>query len=170
MLPLAKHLADGLSRCGVDVLLRDEHAEPDSKIDCRIVVAPHEFFYRGRGGKWNSPELISNMVMLSTEQIQTKWYWESLPYLLMSRGVIDLFHHSMMLLKESGTPAIYYAPNPPLRSVLTLSDPLSKHPLFRVLPEKARLPYDPSILYKNRAIDVSFFGTSSQHRDQALAR
>jgi hypothetical protein len=170
MLPLAKHLADGLTRCGADVFLRDEYSEPDNEIDYRIVVAPHEFFYQGRAGKWSSQDLISNMVMLSTEQIQTKWYWESLPYLLMSRGVIDLFHHSMMLLNESGIPAIYYAPNPATRKVLTLPDRLPGHPLFRVLPEKARLPHDPSLPYKDRAIDVSFFGTSSHHRDQALAR
>jgi hypothetical protein len=170
MRPLGLHLAHGLSRCGADVIVQDENSDLNGWADYRIIVAPHEFFHAGCGEKWNNSKVLANTLMLSTEQIQTQWYWTSLPYLLMSRGVIDLFPHSVNLLNEAGVPSIYFAPNPAPAKISQSMDLLHKHPLFTALPEDAKQPSDGSLLRQKRAIDITFFGTSSSHRSKVLAR
>lgn len=170
MRSLGQHLVNGLKRCGAEAYLHDDEMHSDDEPDFRIILAPHEFFYGGRGTRWLDSKILSRTVMFSTEQIQTQWYWNSLPFLLMSRGVIDMFPHTAMLLAEAGVPSVYFSPEPGPRESPIPIERISHHPLFSSLPEEAQRPGYPTSPLEDRPIDVSFFGTSSKHRDRVLAR
>ena len=169
MTSIARQLCDELVRHGIDVTFGDETCNPEENYQNRIIVAPHEFFHDGRGNNWKNNKTISNSIMLSTEQIQTRWFGESIPYLLESKGVIDMYHHSMQLLKSAGMRAMHYVPNPPCLSTSNVTPRLSRHPLFKSLPKRAHTTQY-SVAYEDRPIDVCFFGAESPHRDLVLAR
>jgi hypothetical protein len=166
---VAMQLVSGLRRAGADAVLRDENSEVGEACDHRIIIAPHEFFYQTRGAKWRTDQILTSSFMLSTEQIQTSWYAESFPYLLASKGVVDMYFHSMRLLEQSGVPCTHYVPNPGLE-VANFDGSFVEHPLFKALPSSAKAVPNVEDELQDRALDLCFVGAESPHRDKTLAR
>jgi len=167
---IALELSRALKKVGVKTSLLNERDDPHTKFDHRIIIAPHEFFYDGRGDKWLSKKILKESIILSTEQLQTPWYRQSLPFLFAAKGVIDMFYHSMLLLSECGIPTIHYVPDPDVAIPDPDNQDFSRHPLFNVLDAACKQSPDINRPFLERPIDVSFFGTESPHRDHVLAR
>jgi hypothetical protein len=166
---IATHLGYELGSAGANVTQLNESDNPFANFDHLIIIAPHEFFYEHRGDKWLIKKALGSSVMLSTEQVQTKWFLDSLPYLLESKSIIDMYVHSTYLLRESGIPSLYYVPNP-YPAVICFGSNYTAHPLFATMPRGARGVPNAETEFDHRCLDVNFFGTESPHRDQVLTR
>ncbi|MCE2565723.1 hypothetical protein [Komagataeibacter sp. FNDCF1] len=166
---IAADLHRTLVDAGLNCSLLDENADPDSRPDLCIFVAPHEFFHIGRGQAWATGSIIQDAIMFNTEQPQTLWFERGIPFLLMSAGVIDICHQMAEGFRQAGMPAIHFTPN-----IGTGRDYLRKedmqHPMVRVLPPACRKQPDPHTPFADRQLDISFFGGSSPHREKFFAR
>jgi hypothetical protein len=167
---ICNDLSIGLRRIGANVSILSELDDPNQSFDKKIIIAPHGFFHRGFGtNRWHDSDVISSCFMLETEQAQTTWYRDAIPYLLMSKGVIDFFFQSMTLLQQSGIPAVHYVPDPEIGCVP--GPPGYKdHPLFQALPEAVRGDHDVEAPIAGRPLDVCYFALETEHRDRTLAR
>jgi hypothetical protein len=165
---IANQLQEGLSRAGALVTQLNEMGDPEEKFDHRLIVAPHEFFYGKREDKWLSKAVIGSSFLLLTEQIQTSWFRDSVPYLFEAKGVIDMYSHSAALISETGISTHHFVPDPPC-GTFEFGNGYRSHPLFQGLPEAARLHPNYETSFYDRPIDVSFFGVESPHRDLTLA-
>jgi hypothetical protein len=169
MRELAEDLVAMLASAGVAGDLLDETADPASHEGARVVVAPHEFFLLGRGRSWLRQAVLSDAVMLNTEQAQTSWFARALPLLLNARGVIDLCAQTAALLEQAGVPSLHVIlPPAPGSWMPRASD--RRHPLFRTLPRAAQADAQPATAFAERPIDIAFFGTASPPRQAFLAR
>ena len=107
--------------------------------------------------------------MFGTEQVQTNWFNLSLPFILMSRGMLDICPQTASLFERLAMATLHVLPGARQRPhALTERD--RDHPLYGVLPLAARSDIDPSLPFAARPIDISFFGTSSPRRDAFFAR
>jgi hypothetical protein len=163
---IAGELAGSLKKAGVPVyqLTEDDQPPPSGAI---IIVAPHEFFYMGRADAWLKPEILERSFMLATEQAQTTWFRDSLPYLMSSKGVLDMYYHSSVLLREAGIPTHHYLPDPEVRPV-RLGSAFKTHPIFASLPRAAKLEVDGTASIDSRPLGVCFFGAESAYREKYL--
>jgi hypothetical protein len=152
MRDIARDIAHDLAACGAAVRLGDETSPPDAPDGTRIIVAPHEFFTQGAGRAWMRDDIIRNAVLFGTEQVQTAWFAQSLPFLLMARAAIDMSPRTAAMLRQTGLPATDYLP-----STLRPAEPLGAedraHPLLRSLPS-----------------DIAFLGTDGPRRRAFFAR
>ncbi len=168
MREIAQDLVRDLSELGLQAELRDEISPIDRRPPVSIFVAPHEFFILGRGADWIRDEVVRTSFMLGTEQVQTTWFAKSLPFLLMSRGVIEMCGQTAACLREASVPALHMTPAvKPYRPPLSEED--QRHPLYRVLPAAARLVPQPGTPFLDRPIDISFFGAESPRRHRFFA-
>ena len=166
---IAADLAADLRSAGVRVDLLDENAPIDDRPPVCLFIAPHEFFILGRGPQWVRDDVFSDGFMFGTEQVQTTWFQLALPFILMSRGTLDLCSQTADLFTRTNMASLHVLPGARLRPHrLTGTD--RQHPLFGVLPAAARSDPDPRRRFAERPIDVSFFGTSSPRRDAFFAR
>jgi hypothetical protein len=164
---IAHDLVAALSNEGAQVRLLDELSDLNARPETCIFVAPHEFFLTGAGKQWVRDDIVRDAIMLNTEQIQTVWFEQSLPYLLMGRAVIDMYHHSARLLSDSCIPTAHWVPDPEVQP-LGLEAEDRNHPLFRTLGDIPDV--DGGAELGDRPIDVGFFGAESEKRDLNLAR
>lgn len=169
MKEIAADFAADLEACGAHVQLMDETAPKEARPPICLFVAPHEFFLIGRGKEWVREDIITKSFMLNTEQVQTNWFSKALPYLLMARGVVDICNQSAQLLMQAGVKAVEMQ-----QSLLHLPEGLREqdhdYPLFKILPAAAKRPANPSIDWKERPLDINFFGAITPHRDKFFAR
>jgi hypothetical protein len=164
---IAHDLVAALSAQGAQVSLLNELADLDARPETCIFVAPHEFFLTGAGKNWVRDDIVRDAIMLNTEQVQTVWFEQSLPYLLMGRAVIDMYYHSARLLADSSIPSVHWVPDPDVQPLPLEEDDLN-HPLFRTMGD---IPdTDGDVELRDRPIDVGFFGAESGKRDLNLAR
>jgi hypothetical protein len=169
---IADELVQQLEAAKVLAKLCDETVAPLS-LDGHlpVVVAPHEFFILGDGVKWQTPDFIRRAVMLSTEQPQTAWFRSSVPYLLHSKGVIELCYQTAETLRRAGKNAYFHIPAfRDLTLIPQIQDSeIPRTPIVQALPEAA-LQYDMNQdAFSSRPIDVAFFGTDSSLRDDFFA-
>jgi hypothetical protein len=129
------------------------------------VVAPHEFFVLGgMHPAWSSAE---NLVLVNTEQPQTRWFAACLRHLLGSTLVFDLNWQTAVLLRTLGANA-HFLP-------LGWDDHESLRGPRRLLPRggafRGMSPHDRALptAWRTRPIDVLFVGTLSSRRARALA-
>lgn len=166
---LADDLASDLRGVGVQVDVLDETTDIENRPSTCLFVAPHEFFTLGRGAEWVRDDVLSQSFMFSTEQVQTTWFNLSLPFILMSRGMLDICTQTASLFERVEMPAMHVLPGARHRP-RPLTDRDRRHPLYSVLPSAARGDINPSLPFAARPIDVTFFGTSSRRRDEFFAR
>jgi hypothetical protein len=160
MRDIARDLVRDLAACGAKVRIGDETSSPDARDGTRIIVAPHEFFTQGEGRVWMRDDIIRNAILFGTEQMQTPWFAQSLPFLFMARAAIDMSPRTAALLRQTGLPATDYLPST-LRPPEPLTPQDRAHPLFRSLPSAA-----PS----GRPIDIAFLGTDGPRRHEFFTR
>ena len=166
---IAEDLAADLRAAGVEVELLDERADKEARPPICLFVAPHEFFVLGRGSEWVRDDIVSHSFMFGTEQVQTKWFQLALPFVLMSRGVLDICAQTADLFAHTGVGAQHLLPGAQIRR-FTLTERDRQHPLCRVLPRAAHDMPDPERGFAERPIDICFFGNSSPRRDAFFAR
>jgi hypothetical protein len=169
MREIAEDLAASLRAAGVESAVLDETADIAARPPHCVFVAPHEFFVLGQGPAWVRDDVVASAVMLNTEQVQTPWFGRALPFVLASRGVIDLCAQTGALFARTGLPSLHVGvPPSPGAGVLSTAD--RRHPLFRVLPQAARAVPSTGTRLTDRPIDIAFFGAESPHREAWLAR
>lgn len=166
---LAQDLAGDLRSAGVAVQILDENADIDSRPGLCVYIAPHEFFTLGRGPAWIRDDVLFEGFVFSTEQIQTSWFNIALPFTLMARGMLDLCAQTADLFARIDMASLHVLPGVRHRP-RPLTEQDRRHPFFAILPSAAKLDIDPSVPFRVRPIDISFFGTSSLRRDQFFAR
>ena len=166
---LAEDLASDLRSAGVRVDVLDETADIEARPPTCLFVAPHEFFTLGRGTDWVRDDVLSQGFMFGTEQVQTTWFNLSLPFILMSRGMLDICTQTASLFERLDLATLHVLPGARYRPH-PLSERDRRHPLYSVLPPAARGDIDPSLPFAARPIDISFFGASSLRRDGFFAR
>ena len=167
MSSIAEDLKSEFANCGFNVQILDENASIQDVHGCCVFVAPHEFFSSSTGARWAYDRILAESCMVNTEQIQTQWYEQSLPYLMMSKSVIDMYYHSSILLQRSGVPSLHWLPDSEPKS-LPLTSMDYDHPLFRGSGMPATVK--PETVFEKRPIDICFFGQESEKRDATLAR
>jgi hypothetical protein len=161
---LAAELVDALQFIGLDAELVDEKTKPKINFAVTIIVAPHEFFHIGAGKRWVNDEILRNAFMYNTEQPQTIWFERAIPFILASRGVIDICLQISDIFEQSGIPAVHFNPNArPAKEWLLPEDMV--HPFYKILPKKAKPIPDTSAPFATRPIDICFFGTASRSRE-----
>jgi hypothetical protein len=167
-----REIADDLTRdlleAGVRARLLDETSSRGERHDITIFVAPHEFFTLGAGRQWMCDETICDAFMFGTEQVQTPWCAQSLPFIFMSRGVIDMSYQAAELFRATTMPAIDYLPSS-YRAAPALAHEDLLHPVFRDLPDAARLRTVERKAFADRPIEIAFFGTESPRRNSFFA-
>jgi hypothetical protein len=166
---LAQELVDSIKFLGLDARLLDEKTDPKKILPLSIIVAPHEFFHLGEGKKWIDDRIVSRSFMYNTEQPQTIWFERAIPFILASKGVVDICLQIADIFAESGLPAIHFNPNATApKGFLHAAD--KQHSLYKILPEKARKAPNIQAPFAQRPIDVCFFGTASRSREVFFAK
>lgn len=171
---IAADLVASLAAAGFDAVLLDQTAEVADRRPVSIVMAPHEFFHLGRGRDWAIDSVVSQAFMFNTEQLQTVWFERGLPFMLMSRGILDICCQVASMFDDSGVRALHFSPDiaPPdidhPNGWLLPAD--EEHSMIRVLPPAARTRPSPGTPFDQRPIDVSFFGGTSEHREAFFVR
>ena len=163
MREIAGDLTDDLREAGVRAFLLDENSSTTDRHDTAIFVAPHEFFVLGEGRRWMRDEVIRRAFMFGTEQIQTPWCAQSLPFIFMSRGVIDMSYQAAELFRATALPATDYLPSSH-RLAPGLASEDRSHALYLGLPDAVKQAADFRAL-SDRPIDVAFVGTESPRRN-----
>ena len=166
---LAEDLAADLRSTGIRVDVLDETSDIDTRPPTCLFIAPHEFFTLGRGTEWVRDDVLCESFVFGTEQVQTSWFNLALPFVLMSRGVVDICPQTASLFERLAMATLHVLPGARQRPhKLTERD--KRHPLFGVLPRAAQRDSDPVAPFADRTLDISFFGTSSPRRDAFFAR
>jgi hypothetical protein len=166
---LADDLASDLRSVGVRVDVLDETSDIEGRPPTCLFIAPHEFFTLGRGTAWVRDDVLSQGFMFGTEQVQTTWFSLSLPFILMSRGMLDIGAQTANIFERLDMATLHVLPGTRYRP-RPLTERDRRHPLFGVLPPAARNDIHPGRSFADRPIDMSFFGTSSLRRDEFFAR
>lgn len=169
--PAIRDIADCLVRDlafqGVATTLETERSMPEVVSDRTIVVAPHEFFRLGLGSAWRRTALARSALMLNTASLASDDFTSALPYLLASRGVLDLSPQMVDIFIQADVPALQIRPSIASRYTWLKAED-EEHPLVHALPVEARKA---RIAAKDpRPIDVSFAGARTAWRSECLAR
>lgn len=163
----AECVVSDLQAAGYSASLHSEFAHPEATPARTIVVAPHEFFFIGKGRELANENFIAKTIVLNTEQPQTIWFDRSIPFSLMSRGVIDISPQVAALYRKTGIPTLQIDLS---GAIVTENTPVTNNPLFRALPPAAKQPSDVAGALAKRPIDVSFFGALSTHRERFFTK
>ena len=170
MSEIAEEIAQQLKSIGGIVRMRDDSADPSAIDGIPIVVAPHEFFILGNGPKWQRSSFVRRAVMLATEQPQTPWFNISVPYILRAKAVIELCYQNAKMLNEAGKPTYFHMPAFCETKAEFDESEIVKTPIVQALSDAA-INYDLSQdSFASRPIDIAFFGSDSQFRDNFFAR
>ena len=159
----------GLREAGLEAESRSEQDGFDPLADWQIVVAPHEFFYLGKGpALWQQhPE---NLILVNTEQSSTKWF--SLAYRCFpeTKAIWDINFQTAGLIRRKGWPCAYlplgYVDNfAPFREIEILPE---NYATCYLAPEIAQQPFlrQP---FGERPIDVIFIGGHTGRRERFFA-
>lgn len=160
-------LAAAWRRAGADVSVADERSAPAPGARA-VVVAPHEFF--GLGGHHPAWGSARDVVLVNTEQPQTRWFAAGMPRLLASPLVFDLNLQTALLLRALGVAAHFLPLGWETRSDLARPRRLlpARGPFAGMSGRERRLNDDRS--WRARPIDVLFVGTLSSRRAMVFAR
>lgn len=165
---LADALAASLVAAGARVVRGDERCPIRSRPGACIFVAPHEFFALGRGPAWARPGVLATAVTYGTEQVQTPWFWRGLPFVLASRGALDISWHTAELLSRA-LPSRHLTPGVDPAPGDTAPDTLA-HPLLAAAWWRGSPRIDLGDDWAARPLDLVFFGGASPARDAFFAR
>lgn len=170
---ISKLLSCAFHEMGIEVIHFNENQVVEAvNADLTIVVAPHEFFILGDGSALlDKLAMAKKLVMLNTEQAQTQWFANALPYLEHADCIWDMNYQSAVLLRANHLPAYFL----PLGYSLNYQTKLaSTQALRRSLPLMSLSQAVTSTIedqdYSKRPIDVLFVGTISDKRRQFFAQ
>jgi hypothetical protein len=161
-----------LKALGIDTHLRTEESQLNEAFDIRIFVAPHEFFWLGRGELWRDLAGAPGSVLYNVEQPQTKWFCRGAPYLIQAPLVLDLNSQTAILCQQFGCNSIHYAPPYLPACPYTIPELDASHIEHLRGYKFSRSGFDwtqhPGVT--ERPIDILFVGTGSERRLKAIER
>jgi len=166
---LADDLAEALRSAGLDATVTNEKLSIDRKPDLCVFCAPHEFFFLPGSEDWRSDSIVSTSIMYNTEQMQTPWFCRGVPFLFMSKAVIDICYQNVSAFIQAGIPCFHYDPIAKPNGEFCHAED-EEHALFRALPKEAKSRPDITKPFKERSIDICFFANESSKRDRFLAK
>jgi hypothetical protein len=166
---IAEDIAASLTACGQDAILLDDTSSVEDRPPLCIFVAPHEFFHIGNGRAWAREDVIARAIMFTTEQPQTLWFERAMPFVLMSRAVVDISWQVHDVIAQSGIPTLHFNPSL-VESARWLHDADLSHPLLRTLPPALQSPDITFTPYAERPVDIAFFGNASAHRERFFTK
>lgn len=167
MREIAGALAILLRSAGHNVVEGDENSEIEDRPNYSVYVAPHEFFFLGRGSSWIRDDVLASACMYCTEQVQTKWFWETVHIVLMARSVIDMSMPVAAAFAEVMPSACIF---PTIGEIPPAISPAARtHPLLL----GQRWWMDREIeggTESDRPLDLCFLGTVSPYRARFFSR
>lgn len=164
-------IGGGFQKLGFDVELRTETDGFAPEADWHIVVAPHDFFYLGKGLVLRDQVWPLNTILLNTEQSSTTWFVSAYKCFSRAYAIWDMNNQSAKRLSSQCSFVSYF----PLGYV--------PHSIFSEeilqLPEHAGTCFLESTIldrshrehpFQSRPIDVFFIGHASQRRQEFFAK
>ncbi|MBI3553933.1 MAG: hypothetical protein HY077_15670 [Elusimicrobia bacterium] len=103
-------LAQGLRESGAEVREADEREGFSGEADWRVVVAPHEFFYLGRGARLRRLPWPRGVILYNTEQTRSRWFSKVRRLLPRAHAVWEMDRATAGLLAGEGWSASYLPP------------------------------------------------------------
>jgi hypothetical protein len=159
-----------LRALGISSQLRTDESQVDETFDVRIFVAPHEFFWLGRGAEWRHLASARGSVLYNTEQPQTQWFRAAVPYLTQAPLVWDLNLQTAILSRQLGCKSIFFAPPYLPACPYTTPQPDASNIEHLRGYDFSRRPFDwqqnPGLA--ERPIDILFVGTGCERRLKAI--
>lgn len=160
-----------LTALGIQAHQRTEEAPQGERFDIRIFVAPHEFFWLGRGEIWKSLAKVSGSVLFNVEQVQTPWFCKGFPLLLEAPLVLDISLQSASLLRHLGINSLHYMP-PYIDGCkyTTYQEDVSHIEIIRGYEFSRKLRLTKAPVLHERPLDILFVGTGCERRLKAMQR
>ncbi|CAK7261988.1 Glycosyltransferase family 1 protein (plasmid) [Shinella sp. WSC3-e] len=166
MQEIAAALGNLLRNAGYTVAEGDEKSDIETRPERCIYVAPHEFFFLGRGPLWVRDDVLEGACMYCTEQVQTQWFWQALHIVLMARSVVDMSMPIAAAFAEVMPAACIF---PEIRKIpLSLEAEVRAHPLLAG--QRWWIDGPTPADWIGRPLDLCFFGTVSPYRTRFFAR
>lgn len=166
MREIASALGDLLRSAGHIVVEGDENCDIEARPEHCIYVAPHEFFFLGRGPSWVRDDVLAKACMYCTEQVQTQWFWETLHIVLMARSVIDMSMPIATAFAEVMPSACVFPSVGKVRKIF--GSDVREHPLLAG--QHWWVSSDACGDRIQRQLDFCFLGTVSPYRARFFAR
>jgi hypothetical protein len=159
-----------LTALNIDAHLRTEESDPVEHFDLRVFVAPHEFFWLGKGESWKVIANTPGSVLFNVEQMQTPWFCRAFPYLLKAALVLDINFQSAVLLRKAGCHVVHYMP--PYLPECSYTSPqldVSHVELVRGYAfSRSQYNWIEHDGLSDRPIDILFIGSESERRLKAI--
>jgi GT2 family glycosyltransferase len=152
ILEIGELLAAGFRELGCDsrLLLDQLPAKNPSPDTLQIVVTPHEYynlFLTGRVPSEEAVELTRNVVLYCTEQPETGWFYNNLPWATKAKAVADINPLGVAAYQEHGIQSYHFQ--------------LGYHDILAAPNPKA---------YDSRPVDITFLGSLTPRRDGFFAQ
>lgn len=162
MREIAAALALLLRGAGHSVVEGDENSDIEARPEHSIYVAPHEFFFLGRGPAWVRDDVLAGACMYCTEQVQTKWFWETVHIVLMARSVVDMSMPVASAFAEVMPSACVF---PAVGEIPPVGPAVRAHPLLA-----GQRWWMDRENEDTRPLDLCFLGTVSPYRARFFSR
>ncbi|WP_238182148.1 hypothetical protein [Methylobacterium trifolii] len=162
----AEMMAGALMAFGIDARLRDETADPESRLDHCLFFAPHAFFFLDGGARWLDGDILAAAVLCPTEPVHSTPQARTLPLLLAARALVDGNAQNCALYAACGIPHAEFL-GIPCGADLMRAD-LADEPLAASLQGEVLASGDGPVAWGDRPIDLCFFGTHSTTRDEVF--
>ncbi len=164
-------IAAGLRQLGIRVTLQNENQPYLSDADWHVFVAPHEFFYLGRGEILRKEGLPENSVIVNTEQPSTQWFALAHTMFQHAKAIWDIDYHSSQNIMARKIECSYlplgYVPD--FKSYRRMDKlPAAIAPDALTMAERKHSFLDDPWI--RRPIDVLFMGTMTSQREQFFKR
>ena len=159
-----------LKAFSVDAQLRTEQSDFNEGFDIRIFIAPHEFFWLGKGERWRSLAGAPGTVLYNVEQVQTPWFCRGFQFLLQAPLILDINFQTALLLRKMGLNAIHYMPPylPECQYTLPQSDVSNVELLRGYEFSRQQFNREERRGLADRPIDILFVGTHAERRIKAI--
>lgn len=152
ILEIGELIAAGFRELGCDArLLLDQLPAKHATVDAlQIVVTPHEYynlFLSDRVSPEEAAKLTKDVVLYCTEQPETGWFYNNLPWAKKAKAVADINPLGVAAYRDRGIQSYYF--------------PIGYHDMLAA----------PDLVpYERRAFDITFLGSLTPRRDLFFAR
>lgn len=159
-----------LRAIGINSQLRTEDSDIGEAFDVRIFVAPHEFFWLGRGKMWGTIAAEPGSVLYNVEQAPTRRFAAAIYYLIRAPLVLNLNFQTAILCRQLGCKSIHYMPPHFPASPYTLPQQDASHIELLRGYDFSRRAFDWTQHSRlvDRPIDILFIGSASKRRVKAI--
>ena len=164
-------IGEGLKNLGYSVTICDENKGFIKRAKQHIVVAPHEFFYLGKGQKLLNRKTPEGLILLNTEQPSSKWFDLAFNTFHKAMSIWDMEYNSCQRLKKHIKYVHYlplgYIPN---KALFKEVKKLPIHDGTQFLEANIKEQSFLNESFEKRPIDILFIGHASERRQAFFAK